>query len=172
VNGVLAIKGIQTTIPSKIIRKNNFIGQSNYVDKNINALYDDINIYEGATIPEQLIKSEYYDSVEASNDLAYNQDKVSYTNKAAQSIHHWDMSSLINSIDGPEYSFYGGENYSFVEDRFGKPHSAIYLNNGFLQIPPGVYIHGDYTIAVMVKFISFNYPFNYIWNFGNLIKNK
>ncbi len=51
VNGVLAIKGIQTTILSKTIRKNNFIGQSNYVDKNINAIYDDIKIYEEA-IPE------------------------------------------------------------------------------------------------------------------------
>jgi hypothetical protein len=130
VNGVLAIKGIQTAIPSKIIRKNNFIGQSIYVCKNINSIYDEIKIYERA-IPKQLIKSEYYDSVEASNDFVYNQDKVSYTNKAVQLIHHWEMSSLIDSIGGPEYKFYGEENYSFVQDRLGNLHSAIYLNNGF-----------------------------------------
>ena len=64
-------------------------------------------------------------------------------------------------------TLFGGANYSFVKDRFGNPHSAIYLNNGYLQIPPGVYIHKEYSVITWIKFISYNFPYNYIWDFGN-----
>jgi hypothetical protein len=43
------------------------------------------------------------------------------------------MSNLSDVIGGA--NLFGGENYSFVQDRFGTPNSAIYFNKGFLQVP-------------------------------------
>jgi hypothetical protein len=167
VNSELAIKGIQTTRPSKIIRNNNFIGQSNYPAANINAIYDDIKIYDGA-LSEQLIKLDYF-----SFELTPSQQLMpTKMKKNANLIHHWDMSSLNDSICGSNCTLFGGINYSFAADRFGFPNSAIYLNNGYLQIPPGIYIHSDFTVIIWIKFYSFNNPYNYIWEFGNSLANN
>jgi hypothetical protein len=63
-------------------------------------------------------------------------------------INHWPMSSLNDSVGGA--TLFGGSNYSFVADRFGTPNSAIYFNNGYLQIPSGVYFSGDFTITAWI----------------------
>lgn len=44
---------------------------------------------------------------------------------------------------------YNGYNVEFVEDRFGNPNSAI--SYGYYQIPPGVYIKGDFTISFWIR---------------------
>ena len=46
---------------------------------------------------------------------------------------------------------YDGYNVEFVEDRFGKPNSAIRFSDGYYQVPPGVYFNGDFTVALWVK---------------------
>ena len=44
-----------------------------------------------------------------------------------------------------------GENTSFVADRFGNANSALALNNGSTQIPPGVYFDtSEFTVTVWV----------------------
>jgi len=63
-------------------------------------------------------------------------------------INYWPMSSLNDSVGGA--TLFGGSNYSFVADRFGRPNSAIYFNNGYLQIPSGVYFSGDFTITAWI----------------------
>ena len=48
-------------------------------------------------------------------------------------------------------NMYNGYNVQFVEDRFGKPNSAIRFSDGYYQVPSGVYFNGDFSVAVWVK---------------------
>ena len=65
-----------------------------------------------------------------------------------------------------EANLFGGGNYSFVPDRFCTPNSAIYFNNGFLQVPEGIYFSGDFTFTAW--FYLKSYQFNSrIFDFGN-----
>jgi hypothetical protein len=45
-------------------------------------------------------------------------------------------------------------NVSFVPDRFGNAQSAVYLNNGYCKLPPGVYFNSTFTITTWI------YPLN------------
>jgi hypothetical protein len=42
-------------IPNNIIRRNNYIGKSNFGDPNADAIYDEFKIYEGALSPDDLM---------------------------------------------------------------------------------------------------------------------
>lgn len=66
------------------------------------------------------------------------------------------MSNLSDVVGGAD--MYNGNSYSYSFDRFCSPNAAIALNNGYLQVPSGVYFSGDFSLTVW-----FNY--NY---FGNL----
>lgn len=83
-------------------------------------------------------------------------------------INYWPMSSLNDSVGGA--TLFGGSNYSFVEDRFGTPNSAIYFNNGYLQIPSGDYFSGDFTITAWIYLKSCTHLAKIIY-FGNGVSN-
>ena len=59
----------------------------------------------------------------------------------------------------------GGLNYSLSNDRFGTPNSALYLNNGFMKFPNGVYFDRTFTITIWVRLMT-NYA-QRILEFGN-----
>jgi hypothetical protein len=61
-----------------------------------------------------------------------------------------NLSDIIGNAD-----MINGSNYSFVNDRFGNPNSAIYFNNGFIQLPSNVYFEGDFTITTWFNLKSF-----------------
>lgn len=48
-------------------------------------------------------------------------------------------------------NMFGCSNAQFTQDRFGKENSALSLNLGYCQLPPGVYINGSFTITAWVK---------------------
>ena len=58
------------------------------------------------------------------------------------------MSNLCDGIGGA--NLYGGSSYSFTADRFDNPNSAIYLKNGYLQVPSGTYFTGDFAITAWI----------------------
>jgi hypothetical protein len=45
-------------------------------------------------------------------------------------------------------------NVTLVADRFGTANSAVYCNNSYLTVPPGIYFSGDFTICGWVKVIQ------------------
>jgi len=59
------------------------------------------------------------------------------------------MSNLSDVVGGAD--FYNGSRYSFTSDRFCIPNEAIYLSRGYLQVPPGVYFWGDFTLTFWVN---------------------
>ncbi len=59
-----------------------------------------------------------------------------------------------------------GANVSFTYDRFCEVKSAIYINNGFLQVPPGVYFSGDFTLIAWINLKSYQTSSRII-DFGN-----
>ena len=77
------------------------------------------------------------------------------------------MSSLSDIVGGAD--LYNGVSYSFTTDRFGNANRAIYLNNGYLQVPPGVYFSGDFTVTAWInlKSYSLSYSFSPIFGFGS-----
>ena len=74
------------------------------------------------------------------------------------------MSNLSDVVSGA--NLFGGSSYSFVPDRFCSPNSAIYFNQGYLQVPEGVYFAGDFSFTAWIYLKS--YQFNSrIFEFGN-----
>jgi len=63
-------------------------------------------------------------------------------------------------------NLYGGTSYSFVADRFNNSNSAIFFNNGYLQVPSGVYFYGDFT------FITWIYLQSYASSWTNIISSS
>jgi hypothetical protein len=62
---------------------------------------------------------------------------------------------------------YSCANDTLVSDRFNNPQSALYLNNGYCTVPPGVYFNGGpFTILAWVKVIQI-LNHNRLLDFGN-----
>lgn len=79
-------------------------------------------------------------------------------------INYWPMSNLSDVIGGAH--LYSGSNYTFVTDRLQRNNEAIAFNMGYLSIPAGVYISGDFTITAWIYIISYRRSFRII-EFGN-----
>jgi hypothetical protein len=58
-------------------------------------------------------------------------------------------------------------NVAFVPDRFGNDRSALYLNIGYCQLPPGYYFHSKFTITAWVNPQDLNFSNQRILDFGN-----
>ena len=74
------------------------------------------------------------------------------------------MSDLTDKVGNA--NLYNGISYSFVEDRFNNPNSAIYFNSGKLKVPSGVYFSGDFTFIAWIK-IKYYVVYGRIFDFGN-----
>jgi len=74
------------------------------------------------------------------------------------------MSNLSDVVGGA--NLFGGSSYSFTYDRFCLPNSAIYFNQGFLQVPTGVYFSGDFTVTAWIYLKSYQSR-SRIFDFGN-----
>ena len=74
----------------------------------------------------------------------------------ANLINHWPFNNNLNDIIGGSHMI-NGINYVFSTDRLNTPYSAVYLNDGYIQIPDGIYFNGDFTISVWVKIHTHRY---------------
>jgi len=75
-------------------------------------------------------------------------------------INYWpinaDLKDYIGSSDmSPGTDLETNGSVGFGADRFSDPSGAIYLNNGYYTVPPGVYFSGDFTILAWVKEVSY-----------------
>ena len=61
---------------------------------------------------------------------------------------------------------YCGTNIAFTYDRFCNPNSAIYFKKGYLQVPPGSYFSGDFTVTAWINLRSYQH-YSRIIDFGN-----
>jgi len=68
-------------------------------------------------------------------------------------INYWPMSNLTDLISGS--NLFGGSSYSFTFDRFNSSNSAIYFNQGYLQVPSSVYFSGDFTFTAWIYLKSY-----------------
>ena len=59
----------------------------------------------------------------------------------------------------------------FTTNRYYKPNSAVYLKNGFLTVPHGVYFNQDFTISVWIKPYTYKEN-NRIIDFSNTISSN
>jgi len=144
INGDKIVEG-QLNIPENVTTTENYIGGGDETGKlNPNAIYDDLKIYDGAM-----------KSTEIRDDFL--RTRVQLTN-------YWPMSTL-NDLVGKS-NLYGGSNYSFVSDRFDNPNSALYFNNGYLQVQPGVFFNGDFTVTLWLQLKSYENWTN-LFEFGS-----
>ena len=75
------------------------------------------------------------------------------------------MSNNLNDEVGGA-NLFNGSNYSFVPDRCNSLNSAVYLNKGYLQVPPGVYFKGDFTVTAWIYLKSYQ-NYSRLFDFGN-----
>ena len=76
-------------------------------------------------------------------------------------IHYWPFRGDLNDVVSGAH-LAEGQNVSFVQDRNNNANSALSLNDGFVQAPPGVYFNGDFTISAWVRV-------NQVGNFTRLL---
>jgi hypothetical protein len=74
------------------------------------------------------------------------------------------MNNLSDVVGGA--NLFGGSSYSFTTDRFNAPNAAIYFNQGYLEVPSGVYFSGDFTVTAWIYLKSYKY-FSSILEFSN-----
>jgi hypothetical protein len=86
------------------------------------------------------------------------------------------MNGLINywPIDNGDIRDYIGQsdmtpvlNVGFVLDRLGYAQSALYLNNGYCTVPPGVYFNSTFTITAWVNSQDLDIKRQRVIDFGN-----
>ena len=80
-------------------------------------------------------------------------------------INYWSFCSILEDSVGQSHLF-GANHSARTFDRFGSPSSALDLFNGFVQVPPGVYFYGDYTVTVWLYIRAFN-SWSRLLDFGN-----
>ena len=66
----------------------------------------------------------------------------------------WDFNNDLSDMSSSKNLIYG-QNYEFTSDRYCKLKSAVYLKQGYLQAPPGVYFSGDFTISLWIWLNSY-----------------
>ena len=67
---------------------------------------------------------------------------------------HWPFNNNFNDIISGA-NIFNGINYAFTKDRLNSDLSAVYLNNGYLQVPAGIYFNGDLTISLWIKIFQY-----------------
>ena len=74
-------------------------------------------------------------------------------------VNYWSFNSHIKDVIGGAHLF-NGRYTGLTTDRFGRPLSALNLNGGFYQIPPGNYFPtGQFTITVWINLRNYgNWP--------------
>ena len=94
--------------------------------------------------------------------------KISCFNESL--TNYWSLNNNLYDAVGRAHLLTTGSNYKFVENRFGEPKSAIYLNKSYLQIPAGVYFSGDFTFTAWIFIDSLQF-FARFFDFGDSTTN-
>ena len=68
-------------------------------------------------------------------------------------VHYWPFNgNFKDMINGSDLIY--GANGEFTSNKYFKLSSAYYLKNGYLSLPPNIYIQGSYTVMSWVRVIS------------------
>ena len=133
INGVLTANVLLTFTMPSISRANNYIGKSSYgLDGNSFSYIDELRFSNVSLSASQV------------NDmfLSDGQYKSITNNLYAFLTHYWPITStqMLADIVGCADMIQGTLTpVIYAADRFGNPNSAINLNNGFTQVPSGVF---------------------------------
>lgn len=86
---------------------------------------------------------------------------LSATSIIANLIHYWPIQGETRDRNTnktgdlvPGTNIAANGSVGLGPDRFGNPTGAIYMNNGYYEIPNGVYFGGNFTILTWIKLIS------------------
>ena len=81
-------------------------------------------------------------------------------------IHHWPLDKLIGYGMMQKKSINQSVSCDYVNDRFNRKESALFINWGYISVPAGIYFYGDFTISVWFKLDQMNANAR-ILDFGN-----
>jgi len=94
-----------------------------------------------------------YDGNLVINDANNNVHWTIYGGISGFLINYWPMNNLSDIVGGA--NLFEGFSYSFALDRFCLPNFAIHFNQGYLQIPEGVYFSGNFTVTAWIYLKSY-----------------
>ena len=81
-------------------------------------------------------------------------------------VNYWPFSNHTCDVIG-DADLYGGVNTAFSNDKFTRPLSALSLNHGYLNAPPGIYFKGgDFTLTAWIYIRDYN-DWLKLFDFGN-----
>jgi hypothetical protein len=106
-------------------------------------------------------------------DAEYCKPYQVHPNKLNKLINYWPINGNAKDIIGGA-DMNGLVNATFTADRNGKENSAIRFQNGYAQVPPGVYFYGEFSIMMWIKFIKTDTVISWprVLDFGNGASNN
>ena len=69
-------------------------------------------------------------------------------------INYWPINNNMDDYVGKAHMNFLTNN-EFCADRLNNPYSALNFMNGYNEIPPGVYINGDFTFTAWINYSEF-----------------
>ena len=95
-------------------------------------------------------------SVQTANNETYLFRKYSpnYVSINSFLTNYWPLNNNLKDIISGA-NMIESYNANFTTDRLNKNLSCIYLKNGFLRLPAGVYFYGDFTFASWIKLYAY-----------------
>lgn len=164
-NGAQVANGLIPS-PNGIIRSTNIIGKC-YSGLQLNL--NNLKIFEGSLQPEEVLSDYSPGYLSSCCTKNFYFILTFFFSFKATLINYWPISNLSDVISKAD--IVNGSNYFTDLDRFSNPSSAIYLNNGYLTLPPGIYFEGDFSTSLWIKFKSFQDGIE-IYDFGNGAGNE
>jgi hypothetical protein len=132
--------------PASINRPYNYFGRDYSFDGYANGAYDEIKIYSGA-MDSASIMSDFQSGLKP--PITTTKLTTTTAKPIPVLLNSWSFDGdFSDSVGGA--NVIGGSNYGLTYDRFGYPNSALNLTNGYVQLPPGIYFSGPYTVTVWV----------------------
>ena len=135
-NGKVVGVNISMSRPSSFNSTVNYIGKTTGFKNMLDAELDDLRIFNRSLSQSEIVKILN----------AYVPDDLGFIN--ASLTNYWAFSSnLMDSIGG--ISLINPVNVTFNSDRYNSINSAIYLNKGYLSLPPATYFKGKIRLSYM-----------------------
>jgi hypothetical protein len=166
INGTYACSKDNSSPPgNNINRTTNYIGANcppSQTTVLLNGYIDEIKIYNVGLTSDQML-TEFSNALKPQIPTTI-LSTTTTTTKAIPAqlpnpVNYWSFTGDYTDSNGGANLLTGtGSNsvsFGLGPDRFGNPNSSLYLKNGWVQIPPGIYISGpNFTISHWINSIS------------------
>jgi hypothetical protein len=93
-------------------------------------------------------------------------------NKGQSLVNYWPFDDgTANDAAGQKHLINPSDKVHYTSDRFGAPSSALALNTGYIQAPPGNYLAGAFTVTFWI-YLKAYHSGTAVFSFGDALNDK